>query len=147
METMIFSLLILLLSVSLSPWDFTYNEITAFPLKLNWLLRLLWKISVVSAGICTEHIPRCYFGEIGAPVKSISTCQTHSSSFEVWRIWILLHTNSESPFFPHFNVLSFWMCSQSCCFAMSPSKPQHDWKHSVKASPFHSISLALYSHL
>ncbi len=71
MEKMIFCLLMLLLSVSLSLWDFTYNEITAFPLKLNRLVRLLWKISGVSAGICTEQIPRCDFGETAVPVKLI----------------------------------------------------------------------------
>lgn len=67
-RTVIMEEWLLLPSVSLSLWDFTYNQITTFPLKLNPLFRLLWKITGVSAGICTEQIPRCDFGEIG--VKS-----------------------------------------------------------------------------
>lgn len=137
---------LLLLSVSLSLWDFTYNQITTFPLKLNPLFRLLWKITGVSAGICTEQIPRCDFGEIG--VKSnLNLASAHQF------IWSLMDLDTPAykfwSYFFGFHVLPFWMWTQSCCFAMStpPAKPQHDWKHSVKASPFHFISLALYSHL
>jgi len=52
---------LLLLSVFLSLWDFTYNQITTFPLKLNPLFRLLWKITGVSAGIRTGYNSKVWF--------------------------------------------------------------------------------------
>lgn len=82
---------LLLPSVSLSLWDFTYNQITTFPLKLNPLFRLLWKITGVSAGICTEQIPRCDFGEIGvksnlnlASAQQFIWCLMDTPAYKIW---------------------------------------------------------------